>query len=198
MVLQFEQEQPGTSLQKVFYQPFGESESSQTSESSRETGDSGNFSQDEPESNPFDSRDEKRNSSENVGDASNTVVTIWTHVWSWVRFASPHFTECLLPFSSTVHSQWCGRNRIAHYPSQVRFCCSSRIGGEIFMCQRPKISLFILENKALLIKPTNLRCTVGSKAQVQPQTLLLPRKPSLICSTCLQTTSESTGVFWGL
>lgn len=81
MVLQYEQENAGTSLQpsssQVFYQPLGESESSQTSESSGETGDSGNFSQDEAEPNSSTIREEKRiNGSENVSDESNVVVKI--------------------------------------------------------------------------------------------------------------------------
>ncbi|KAG7324116.1 hypothetical protein KOW79_012132 [Hemibagrus wyckioides] len=81
VVLQYEQENAGTSLQpsslQVFYQPFGKSESSQTSESSGETGDSGNFSQDEAELNSSTIREEKRkNGSENVGDESNVVVKI--------------------------------------------------------------------------------------------------------------------------
>lgn len=78
MVLQYEQEQAGTSHQhsslQVFYQPLGESESSQSSEGSGETGDSGNFSQDESEANSSDIRLEKRNSSQNAGDASDVVV----------------------------------------------------------------------------------------------------------------------------
>ncbi|XP_062858479.1 protogenin B [Trichomycterus rosablanca] len=53
MVLQCEQEQPVASLQpsslQIFYRPLGESESSQTSESSTETSDSGNYSNDEAE-----------------------------------------------------------------------------------------------------------------------------------------------------
>ncbi|XP_007244471.4 protogenin B isoform X2 [Astyanax mexicanus] len=53
-VLQYEEEQAVASLQppslQIFYRPLGESESSQASEGSRETGDSGNFSQDEAES----------------------------------------------------------------------------------------------------------------------------------------------------
>ncbi|XP_060770584.1 protogenin B [Neoarius graeffei] len=85
MVLQYEQEQASASLQhsalQVFYQPLGESESSQTSEGSGETGDSGNFSQDEAEPNSSNICEEKRNSSENVGDASN-IVKISPHVSS--------------------------------------------------------------------------------------------------------------------
>ncbi|XP_017340479.1 protogenin B isoform X2 [Ictalurus punctatus] len=86
MVLQYEQEQGAASLQhsslQVFYQPLGESESSQTSEGSGETGDSGNFSQDEAEPNSSNICEEKRNSSENVGDTSNVVVKICPHVSS--------------------------------------------------------------------------------------------------------------------
>lgn len=87
MVLQYEQEQASASLQhsalQVFYQPLGESESSQTSEGSGETGDSGNFSQDEAEPNSSNICEEKRNSSEYVGDASN-IVKISLHVSSWI------------------------------------------------------------------------------------------------------------------
>ncbi|KAK3558832.1 hypothetical protein QTP86_028730 [Hemibagrus guttatus] len=87
MVLQYEQENAGTSLQpsslQVFYQPLGESESSQTSEGSGETGDSGNFSQDEAEPNGSTVCEEKRkNGSENVGDVSNIVVKICPDVSS--------------------------------------------------------------------------------------------------------------------
>ncbi|XP_053498053.1 protogenin B [Ictalurus furcatus] len=86
MVLQYEQEQVAASLQhsssQVFYQPLGESESSQTSEGSGETGDSGNFSQDEAEPNSSNICEEKRNSSENVGDTSNVVVKICPQVSS--------------------------------------------------------------------------------------------------------------------
>lgn len=87
MVLQYEQEQEqeqaSTSLQhsslQVFYQPHRESESSQTSEGSGETGDSGNFSEDEAEPNSPDICEKKRNSSENVGDTSNVVIKICPH-----------------------------------------------------------------------------------------------------------------------
>lgn len=52
-MLQYEEEQAVASLQpsslQIYYCPLGESESSQTSEESRETGDSGNFSHDEAE-----------------------------------------------------------------------------------------------------------------------------------------------------
>lgn len=76
MVLQYEQEHGGASLQpsslQVFYRPLGESESSQSSENSGETGDSGNFSQDETEPNDSDV-------SENVGDVA---VKICPHVSS--------------------------------------------------------------------------------------------------------------------
>ncbi|KAF7701955.1 hypothetical protein HF521_001238 [Silurus meridionalis] len=86
MVLQYEQEHAGTSLQhpslQVFYCPLGESESSQTSEGSGETGDSGNFSQDEADSTSSNMCDEKRNSSVNVEVASNIVVQICPRVSS--------------------------------------------------------------------------------------------------------------------
>ncbi|XP_047676120.1 protogenin B isoform X2 [Tachysurus fulvidraco] len=90
MVLQYEQEHGGTSLQpsslQVFYRPLGESESSQSSENSGETGDSGNFSQDETEPNGSDERGEeeekRKNVSENVGDGSDVAVKICPHVSS--------------------------------------------------------------------------------------------------------------------
>ncbi|KAM9497183.1 protogenin B [Clarias gariepinus] len=77
MVLQYEQEQVGTPLQhsplQVFYQPLGESESSQTSEGSGETGDSGNFSQDEAEPHSSKICEEKSDSSANLGDTLDFV-----------------------------------------------------------------------------------------------------------------------------
>lgn len=86
MVLQYEEEQAGTSLQhsslQVFYQPLGESESSQTSEGSGETGDSGNFSQDEAEPGISDICKEKRNSSEHARESLDVVVKICPNVSS--------------------------------------------------------------------------------------------------------------------
>ncbi|XP_060743455.1 protogenin B [Tachysurus vachellii] len=87
MVLQYEQEHGGTCVQpsslQVFYRPLGESESSQSSENSGETADSGNFSQDETEPNGSNERVEKRNNvSENVGDVSNVAVKICPQVSS--------------------------------------------------------------------------------------------------------------------
>ncbi|KAI4877287.1 hypothetical protein NFI96_011843, partial [Prochilodus magdalenae] len=99
-VLQYEEEQAVASLQpsslQIFYRPLGESESSQTSEGSRETGDSGNFSHDEAETNSpdicqraFAFKDE-RDSSENIAtvnhggisrreDATSCVLNVCTH-----------------------------------------------------------------------------------------------------------------------
>ncbi|XP_017554779.1 protogenin B [Pygocentrus nattereri] len=99
-VLQYEEEQAVASLQpsslQNFYRPLGESESSQTSEGSRDTGDSGNFSHDEAETSspnicqqPFVCED-KRGPSENVAtvnhggiskreDTSSCVLNVCAH-----------------------------------------------------------------------------------------------------------------------
>ncbi|XP_066523098.1 protogenin B [Hoplias malabaricus] len=98
-VLQYEEEQTVASLQPsslpIFYHPLGETESSQTSESSRETGDSGNFSHDEAETSspntcqrPFDYEDQtgpSEHATEEHGgiyprdDTSSCVLNICAH-----------------------------------------------------------------------------------------------------------------------
>lgn len=141
MVLQYEQEQTGTSLQhsslQVFYHPLGESESSQTSEGSGETGDSGNFSQDEaePEPNIPDNREKKRNSSENLGDASTFVLKICPHISLWI-------TSCLSEAQYTASDASETGLHILH----LRICCLSGNGGELFTCQRPE-SFPIIQQK---------------------------------------------------